>query len=71
MKYTLPTQHVLYFGLQAKRDKLDAAGNSKDGNRNVAEIHHHRGITRKPLTVSTGSWVGPSSPTPIESCVKM
>ena len=40
MKYTLPTPHVLYFGLQAKRDKLDAAGNSKDGNRNVAEIHH-------------------------------
>jgi hypothetical protein len=38
MKYTLPTQHVLYFGLQAKRGKLDAAGNSKDGNRNVAEI---------------------------------
>jgi hypothetical protein len=23
MKYKLPTQHVLYFGLQAKRDKLD------------------------------------------------
>jgi hypothetical protein len=26
MKYVLPTQHVLYFGLQAKKDKLDASG---------------------------------------------
>jgi hypothetical protein len=39
MKYTLPTQHVLYFGLQAKRGKLDAAGMTKEGNVNVAEIH--------------------------------
>jgi hypothetical protein len=38
MRYTLPTQHVLYFGLQAKRDKLDAAGMSKSGTANVAEI---------------------------------
>ena len=29
------------------------------------------GMTRTLLTVSTGSWVGPSSPTPIESWVKM
>jgi hypothetical protein len=28
MRYTLPTQHVLYFGLQAKRDKLDALARS-------------------------------------------
>ena len=28
MRYTLPTQHVLYFGLQVKRDKLDASGAS-------------------------------------------
>lgn len=38
MRYTLPTQHVLYFGIQAKKEKLDAAGNSK--NANVAEIHN-------------------------------
>ena len=40
MKYVLPTQHVLYFGLQAKKDKLDAAGDSKSGNHNIAEIHN-------------------------------
>lgn len=40
MKYTLPTQHVLYFGLQAKKGKLDASGVSKGGNANVAEIHN-------------------------------
>jgi hypothetical protein len=39
MKYTLPTQHVLYFGIQAKKDKLDAAGASKSGHANIAEIH--------------------------------
>jgi hypothetical protein len=38
MKYTLPTMHVIYFGIQAKRDKLDAAGMTKDGNANIAEI---------------------------------
>jgi hypothetical protein len=38
MRYTLPTQHVLYFGLQVKRDKLDAAGLSKNSASNVAEI---------------------------------
>jgi hypothetical protein len=38
MRYTLPTQHVLYFGLQAKRDKLDAAGKSTSGTANVGEI---------------------------------
>lgn len=37
MKYTLPTLHVLYFGIQAKKGKLDAAGGST---RNVAEIHN-------------------------------
>ena len=40
MKFTLPTQHVLYFGIQAKKGKLDAAGTSKSGNVNVAEIHN-------------------------------
>jgi hypothetical protein len=38
MRYKLPTQHVLYFGLQAERDKLDAAGMSKAGTANVSEI---------------------------------
>jgi hypothetical protein len=40
MRFTLPTQHVLYFGLQAKRGKLDAAGVSKGSNANIAEIHN-------------------------------
>lgn len=40
MKYVLPTQHVLYFGLQAKKDKLDASGDSKAANRNIAEIYN-------------------------------
>lgn len=38
MKYTLPTQHVLYFGMQVKKGKLDAAGVSKTATANVAEI---------------------------------
>ncbi len=40
MKFTLPTQHVLYFGIQAKKGKLDAAGVSAAANANVAEIHN-------------------------------
>lgn len=40
MRYILPTQHVLYFGIQAKRGKLDAAGSSRGTNSNVAEIHN-------------------------------
>jgi hypothetical protein len=40
MKFTLPTQHVLYFGLQAKKGKLDAAGTSRGSNANVAEIYN-------------------------------
>ncbi|GAA4216301.1 hypothetical protein GGQ68_002637 [Sagittula marina] len=40
MKYTLPTLHVLYFGIQAKKGKLDSAGVGKSGNANVAEIHN-------------------------------
>jgi len=40
MKYTLPTQHVLYFGIQVKKGKLDAAGVSKATNANVSEIHN-------------------------------
>lgn len=40
MRFILPTQHVLYFGIQAKKGKLDAAGSSKGSNSNVAEIHN-------------------------------
>ena len=40
MKYTLPTLHVLYFGIQAKKGKLDSAGAGKEGSSNVAEIHN-------------------------------
>lgn len=39
MKYTLPTQHVVYFGVQTKKGKLDAAGLTKGSNTNIAEIH--------------------------------
>lgn len=40
MRYTLPTQHILYFGIQAKKGKLDASGATKPGNANVAEIYN-------------------------------
>ncbi len=40
MRYVLPTQHVLYFGLQAKKGKLDAAGKSKQGNSNISEVYN-------------------------------
>jgi hypothetical protein len=40
MRFVLPTQHVLYFGIQAKKDKLDAAGASRSSNANVAEIYN-------------------------------
>lgn len=40
MKFTLPTAHVLYFGLQVKIGKLDSAGLSKTGSRNIGEIHN-------------------------------
>lgn len=40
MKYTLPTLHVLYFGIQVKKGKLDSAGVGKGGSANVAEIHN-------------------------------
>ncbi|QQS11709.1 MAG: hypothetical protein IPK81_19415 [Rhodospirillales bacterium] len=38
MRFTLPTQHILYFGIQAKKGKLDAAGVSRSSNANIAEI---------------------------------
>lgn len=40
MKFTLPTLHVLYFGIQAKKGKLDASGVTKAGNANMSEIHN-------------------------------
>lgn len=40
MRYVLPTQHVIYFGIQVKKGKLDASGDSKAKNRNIAEIHN-------------------------------
>ena len=40
MRYVLPTQHVLYFGIQAKRGKLDSSGVSRGMNANIAEIYN-------------------------------
>lgn len=40
MRFTLPTQHLLYFGIQVKKGKIDAAGATKDGNANVAELYN-------------------------------
>jgi hypothetical protein len=40
MRFTLPTQHVLYFGIQVKKGKLDSSGVSRGSNANVAEIYN-------------------------------
>ncbi|MGQ8366947.1 hypothetical protein [Glaciecola sp. 1036] len=40
MRFVLPTQHVLYFGIQAKKGKLDSAGVTKSSNANIAEIYN-------------------------------
>lgn len=40
MRYILPTQHVLYFGIQVKKGKLDASGVSKRSNVNISEIYN-------------------------------
>lgn len=40
MRFMLPTQHLLYFGIQAKKGKLDAAGTSQGSNSNIAEIYN-------------------------------
>jgi hypothetical protein len=40
MRYVLPTQHRLYFGVQVKKGKLDASGVSAGTNRNIAELHN-------------------------------
>lgn len=39
MRFKLPTEHTLYFGIQAKKGKLDSAGATKGSNANVAEIY--------------------------------
>lgn len=40
MRFQLPTQNYLYFGLQAKKDTLDASGVTKPGRAGIGEIHH-------------------------------
>lgn len=40
MRFVLPTQHVLYFGIQTKKGKLDAAGVNRGSNANIAEIYN-------------------------------
>ncbi|CAA2100340.1 hypothetical protein MBUL_00621 [Methylobacterium bullatum] len=43
MRFTLPSQHMLYFGIQAKKGKLDASADSKNRegtNTNIAVIHN-------------------------------
>lgn len=40
MRYKLPTEHVIYFGIQAKKGKLDSAGATKSSNTNIAEIYN-------------------------------
>lgn len=40
MQFTLPTQHVLHFGIQAKKGRIDTAGATKPGSANVAELHN-------------------------------
>jgi hypothetical protein len=40
MRYRLPTQHYLHFGLQAKKGTIDAAGVTKPGRAGIGEIHH-------------------------------
>ena len=40
MRYVLPTQHVLYFGIQAKKGKLDSASATKGSNANISEIYN-------------------------------
>ncbi len=40
MRFVLPTQHVLYFGIQTKKGKIDAAGVTKSSNVNIAEIYN-------------------------------
>lgn len=38
MKFRLPTGHFIYFAIQVKKGKLDAAGKTKAGNENITEV---------------------------------
>lgn len=38
MKLQLPTSHFIYFAVQVKKGKIDAAGKSKADHENVAEV---------------------------------
>jgi hypothetical protein len=40
MKFILPTLHVIYFGIQTKKGKLDSSGLTKTGNINIAEVYN-------------------------------
>lgn len=40
MSYVLPTHHIIYFGIQAKKGKLGTSGISKSSNSNLAEVYH-------------------------------
>jgi hypothetical protein len=40
MRYVLPTQHVLYFGIQTKKGKIDSSGITKETKSNIAEIYN-------------------------------
>ncbi len=40
MKFMLPTQHLIYFGIQVKKGKLDSSGVTKSENANIAEIYN-------------------------------
>lgn len=38
MKFQLPTSHLIYFAVQVKKGKIDAAGKTKPEHENVAEV---------------------------------
>ena len=38
MKFQLPTAHFIYFAVQVKKGKIDAAGKSKPDHENIAEV---------------------------------
>ena len=40
MRYVLPTLHVLYFGIQVKKGKLDSSGKTVGSNANISEIYN-------------------------------
>lgn len=61
MRYTLPTQHVLYFGIRAKKGKLDPSGVTKSGNANMADIHNRALMMLAHEIFDRGSTAGCSS----------